>query len=84
MISLRPMNKLSIDSYNDLIKKAIEHFWNTRNNQLKGRSKADQGNRSAVNGFPQTQPPWVGYLILVERTHKSSLDKLSFSNQMKD
>lgn len=47
------MNKLSIDSYNDLIKKAIEHFWNTRNNQLKGRAKADQGNRSAVTGGKQ-------------------------------
>lgn len=158
------MNKISAKKYNKLLNKAIQHFWNTRNSQLSGRSKADQGNRSAVtggkqldgfiellvqvskdigvpeeciyvkgnnlpgffrptkdwdfliitpsnklitvvelksqvgsfgnnfnnrteealgsavdlwtafkeNGFPQTQPPWVGYLILVEKTDKSS------------
>ncbi len=158
------MNKFSAKKYSKLLNKAIQHFWNTRNMQLSGRSKVDQGNRSAVtggkqldgfiellvqvskdigipeeciyvkgnnlpgffrptkdwdfliltptnklitvvelksqvgsfgnnfnnrteealgsavdlwtafkeNGFPQTQPPWVGYLILVERTDKSS------------
>lgn len=158
------MNKISAKKYDKLLDKAIQHFWNTRNSQLSGRSKADQGNRSAVtggkqldgfiellvqvskdigipeeciyvkgnnlpgffrptkdwdfliitpsnklitvvelksqvgsfgnnfnnrteealgsavdlwtafkeNGFPQTQPPWVGYLILVEKTDKST------------
>jgi hypothetical protein len=158
------MNKFSTEKYNELLNKAIQHFWNTRNAQLSGRSKTDQGNRSAVtggkqldgfigllvqvskdigipeeyiyvkgnnvpgffrptkdwdfliitptnkliavvelksqvgsfgnnfnnrteealgsavdlwtafreNGFPQTQPPWVGYLMLVEKTDKSS------------
>lgn len=158
------MNKFSTGKYQNLLTKAIEHFWNTRNSQLAGRTKADQGNRSAVtggkqldgfiellvqiskdlgvpeeciyvkgnhlpgffrptkdwdfliispskqlvavvelksqvgsfgnnfnnrteealgsavdlwtafreNGYPQTQPPWVGYLILVEKTEKSS------------
>jgi hypothetical protein len=157
------MENLSTSKYNLEIKQAINHFWKTRNNQTIGRTKADQGNRSAVtggkqldgfiallvrvakdlgipddciftkgnqlpgffrptkdwdfliispskklisviefksqvgsfgnnfnnrteealgsavdlwtafreNGFPQTQPPWVGYIILVERTDKS-------------
>ncbi|MCX6237172.1 MAG: restriction endonuclease [Bacteroidia bacterium] len=158
------MEELSAKKYYSLIKVAINHFWNTRNKQITGRTKSDQGNRSAVtggkqldgfinllvqiakdlgvpenciyvrgnnlpgffrptkdwdlliispskqlisvvefksqvgsfgnnfnnrteealgsavdlwtafreNGYPQNQPPWLGYLILVEKTNKSS------------
>jgi hypothetical protein len=158
------MNKTTIQEYHKLLSKAIKHFWNTRNSQFAGKTKTDQGNRSAVtggkqldgfiellvqvskdlgvpdncifvkgnnlpgffrptkdwdfliispskqliavvelksqvgsfgnnfnnrteeaigsavdlwtafreNGFPQTQPPWIGYLIVVEKTAKSS------------
>ena len=158
------MDELSAEKYKGLLTDAVKHFWDTRKSQLSGRTKIDQGNRSAVtggkqldgfikllvkiskdigvpenciyikgnnlpgffrptkdwdfliispknqliavielksqvgsfgnnfnnrteealgsavdlwtafreNGLPQTQPPWVGYLILVEKTNKSS------------
>jgi hypothetical protein len=44
------MKDISIEDYNNDLSKAVSHFWNTRNSQLTGRTKADQGNRSAVTG----------------------------------
>ncbi|AEE53378.1 PaeR7I family type II restriction endonuclease [Haliscomenobacter hydrossis] len=47
------MEGLSTEKYNELIFKAIKHFWDTRNAQVTGSTKADQGNRSAVTGGKQ-------------------------------
>lgn len=47
------MDRLSTEQYKELLAKAIDHFWNTRNAQTLGRTKIDQGNRSAVTGGKQ-------------------------------
>lgn len=45
--------EFSTDKYQQEFKKAVNHFWNTRNKQTIGGSKSDQGNRSAVTGGKQ-------------------------------
>lgn len=47
------MNDLSIAAYKNDLVKAVRYFWDTRNTQLIGRTKTDQGNRSAVTGGKQ-------------------------------
>jgi hypothetical protein len=55
--------EFSIDKYQKALKKAISHFWNTRNKQTVGGSKSDQGNRSAVTGGKQLD----GFIDLVTK-----------------
>ncbi len=45
--------EFSTAKYEKILKMAINHFWNTRNKQTVGRTKTDQGNRSAVTGGKQ-------------------------------
>jgi hypothetical protein len=45
--------EFSTEKYHNYIKKAVNHFWNTRNKQTDGRTISDQGNRSAVTGGKQ-------------------------------
>lgn len=47
------MNKLTTDKYQKQLSKAVKHFWQTRQNQSKGKKKTDQGNRSSVTGGKQ-------------------------------
>lgn len=47
------MNDLSIDRYKEDLELAVKYFWNTRKKQVTDRTKADQGNRSAVTGGKQ-------------------------------
>ena len=47
------MEKLSADKYQILLKKAINHFWKTRDLQAKDQKKIDQGNRSSVTAGKQ-------------------------------
>jgi hypothetical protein len=45
--------EFNTDKYQLDLKKAINHFWEIRDKQTVGRSKSDQGNRSAVTGGKQ-------------------------------
>lgn len=47
------MQRLSTDKYQDLLKSAVQHFWNKRESQYKSIRKTDQGNRSFVTGGKQ-------------------------------
>lgn len=47
------MKKLSIDKYRNEISSAIKHFWITRESQIKGQKKRDQGTRGSVTGGKQ-------------------------------
>ncbi|MDZ7743357.1 MAG: PaeR7I family type II restriction endonuclease [Bacteroidota bacterium] len=47
------MEKISIDKYQTLLIKAIEHFWKTRELQAIRNKKPDQGTRSSVTGGKQ-------------------------------
>lgn len=47
------MQRLSTDKYQDLLKSAVQHFWNKRETQYKSIRKTDQGNRSFVTGGKQ-------------------------------
>jgi hypothetical protein len=60
------MKTLSIEDYRNDINEAVRHFWNTRNSQLAGRTKVDQGNRSAVTGGKQLD----GFIYLLEKVAK--------------
>ena len=62
------MNELYVVNYNTLLTKAVKHFWNTRKSQLSGRSKIDQGNRSAVTGGKQLD----GFIDLLVKISKDS------------
>jgi hypothetical protein len=56
------------------LKSQVGSFGNNFNNRTEEAlgSAVDLWTAFRENGFPQTQPPWVGYLILVEKTDKSS------------
>jgi len=47
------MERLSTEKYQNLLIKAINHFWETRDSQAKSQKKSDQGNRSSVTGGKQ-------------------------------
>lgn len=47
------MERLKTEKYNKLLTKAVNHFWTTRDSQLTGKKKSDQGNRSSVTGGKQ-------------------------------
>lgn len=47
------MEKLSTIEYQELLNEAIKHFWRTRDTQLKGQKKSDQGSRGSVTGGKQ-------------------------------
>jgi hypothetical protein len=47
------MERLSTKKYQKDISSAIQHFWNTREAQLKGQKKSDQGSRGSVTGGKQ-------------------------------
>lgn len=47
------MERLSTKKYEKEITGAIQHFWNTREAQLKGQKKFDQGSRGSVTGGRQ-------------------------------
>jgi hypothetical protein len=47
------MERLSTEKYQDLLKSAIQHFWDTRESQFRSIRKTDQGNRSFVTGGKQ-------------------------------
>ena len=56
------------------LKSHVGSFSNNFNNRTEEAlgSAVDFWTAFRENDFPQTQPPWVGYLILVEKTGKSS------------
>lgn len=56
------------------LKSQVGSFGNNFNNRTEEAlgSAVDLWTAFRENGFPQTQPPWVGYLFLVEKTEKSS------------
>lgn len=60
------MDKLTIDNYQHLIKKAVEDFWQIRKNQSLGKKKVDQGSRSSVTGGKQLD----GFLELFSQVSK--------------
>lgn len=47
------MERLSTAKYQEGLTKAIQHFWKTRESQLKGQKKSDQGTRGSVTGGKQ-------------------------------
>lgn len=47
------MERLSTKKYEKEISSAIQHFWSTREAQLKGQKKFDQGSRGSVTGGKQ-------------------------------
>jgi len=47
------MERLSTAKYQGILKKAVEHFWRTRDSQAIGQKKSDQGSRSSVTGGKQ-------------------------------
>lgn len=47
------MERLSTKEYQKHLLKAIQHFWKTRDSQLKGQKKSDQGSRGSVTGGKQ-------------------------------
>lgn len=57
------MERLKTEKYSKLLTKAVKRFWTTRDSQLTGKKKSDQGNRSSVTGGKQLD----GFIdILVE------------------
>ena len=56
------------------LKSQVGSFGNNFNNRTEEAlgSALDLWTAFRENGFPQKQPPWVGYLILVEKTKKST------------
>ena len=60
------MKDISIEEYKNDLAKAVRHFWDTRNTQLTGRAKADQGNRSAVTGGKQLDG-FINLLVKISR-----------------
>lgn len=60
------MKAISPEGYKNDLAKAVRHFWDTRNSQLTGRTKADQGNRSAVTGGKQLD----GFIQLLVKVAK--------------
>jgi hypothetical protein len=61
------MERLSTEKYQNLLTKAIEHFWQTRDSQAKGQKKTDQGNRSSVTGGKQLN----GFVDLLSKVAKN-------------
>lgn len=47
------MERLSTEKYQNLLKNAIQHFWETRYSQAQNKKKIDQGTRSSVTGGKQ-------------------------------
>ncbi len=60
------MKKLSVEKYRDQIEAAIRHFWGTRESQLKGQKKTDQGTRGSVTGGKQLD----GFIELLVQVSK--------------
>jgi hypothetical protein len=60
------MKDISIEGYKNELTNAVQHFWDTRNSQLSGRTKAGQGNRSAVTGGKQLD----GFINLLVKVAK--------------
>jgi hypothetical protein len=56
------------------LKSQVGSFGNNFNNRTEEAlgSAVDIWTAIRENGFPQNQPPWVGYMILVEKTKKST------------
>ncbi|MDX2250131.1 MAG: PaeR7I family type II restriction endonuclease [Bacteroidia bacterium] len=55
-------------------KSQVGSFGNNFNNRIEEAlgSAIDLWTAFRENGFPQTQPPWLGYALLVEKTDKST------------
>ena len=53
MVGNKQMERLSTKKYQKNLSKAIQHFWKTREAQLKGQKKSDQGTRGSVTGGKQ-------------------------------
>ena len=60
------MEQFSTEKYKRLIKKAIKHFWKTRDSQAEGQKKSDQGSRSSVTGGKQLD----GFIELLVQVSK--------------
>jgi hypothetical protein len=60
------MERLSTAKYQKELSKAILHFWRTRESQLKGQKKSDQGSRGSVTGGKQLD----GFIQLLTNVSK--------------
>jgi hypothetical protein len=60
------MEIFSTEKYIIHLKKAINHFWETRESQAAGQRKSDQGNRSSVTGGKQLDG-FIDLLVLVSK-----------------
>lgn len=60
------MDRLSTEKYKVHIERAIQHFWETRETQMKGQKKPDQGTRGSVTGGKQLN----GFIDLLVQVSK--------------